>query len=678
MANKTGVQLQNIKIGSSLSDNDDLIVKMSRARAASADVSKKIARRLSLYEGDGKVINRRTGREVQLECHRNMAYELVESEVSNSIPTPAITAKRPEDVERASRAEDYITQEMIRCDITSINDIVERGTYINGHHWYHVYWDSEAKTNSGWGAVGIREYAADQIWLQPGLKRYQDAEYLFARDTVTVDAIKRLYGIEVPPDDNGLDTVKIVTAWYLDKDKTLGRTIFTESGLTVLAHDPYYELRRVGVCSSCGIVKKELNGECHICGDKKWHYEILKEQTLDEDLLKGNPEQAARMRIEAEQRGEQVDQNYGFEVVAKAGEKVPFYTINELPFVLRINVSSLRDIFGLSDVDRIEQNQDTLNRLTTKSQENLLKAGSFVTYPEGTRIPADDATLKMVPISDYRMSQAFNVFNVQANMQQDDIFAERMYQYGRATLGITESFQGKDEGAGVSGKARQVSAAQSAGRIESKRRMKEAACRDLFRLMFKFELAYCDEVQAYMFKMPTGDAVQRFFSRYDYLERDENGYWRWNDDFVFDVDSSSLISMNRETMWEQITTQYMAGTMGIPTEPTTMKLYWKLMKGYQYPLANAVLTDLEETYQELPYAMQKLILDNPQLMNTLAQMLATQQAQTQGPRLTDRPTADTDGDYQPKKKSGPSADSDPAPQQPIAGSEKTLSTPQGA
>ena len=35
----------------------------------------------------------------------------------------------------------------------------------------------------------------------------------------------------------------------------------------------------------------------------------------------------------------------------------------------------------LTIIDMIEEHQDTLNRLTTKETENILKAGSFVTYP---------------------------------------------------------------------------------------------------------------------------------------------------------------------------------------------------------------------------------------------------------------------------------------------------------
>ena len=61
---------------------------------------------------------------------------------------------------------------------------------------------------------------------------------------------------------------------------------------------------------------------------------------------------------------------------------------------MRLSISSIDGPFGISDIDMIEQNQDTLNRLTTKEQENLLKAGSFVTYPKGVKIPNDDSTLK--------------------------------------------------------------------------------------------------------------------------------------------------------------------------------------------------------------------------------------------------------------------------------------------
>ena len=123
-------------------------------------------------------------------------------------------------------------------------------------------------------------------------------------------------------------------------------------------------------------------------------------------------------------------------------------------------------------------------------EENLLKAGSFLI--KGVNIPTDDDIKKLL-LDPKPKTEAFKIVTVQANMQQDNIYQEQMYRMGRDSLGITDSFQGKRDTTAESGKAKQVSAAQAAGRLESKRRMKDAAYGELYEIMFKFLLAYCDE-----------------------------------------------------------------------------------------------------------------------------------------------------------------------------------------
>ena len=146
-----------------------------------------------------------------------------------------------------------------------------------------------------------------------------------------------------------------------------------------------------------------------------------------------------------------------------------------------LQLHNVEDTFEGSDIDLLEGNQISMNKILTKMEENVLKAGSFVTKPKGVNIPNNDETLKIVTIADPNQMKAFGVQTVQANMQQDNILQESFYQMGRDSLGITDSYQGKRDTTAESGKAKQVSAAQAAGRMESKRRMKDAAYADLYK-----------------------------------------------------------------------------------------------------------------------------------------------------------------------------------------------------
>lgn len=620
---------------------EDVLNKYLMSESADDGLCTRIARRNSLYKGSGEIINKNTGKRVQAECHQNMVFELIESQINNAIPDPVVTPTLVEDVQRAGALVNYLTQEMIRVEGIEINDRAERGTYKNGYHFYHIEWDDSAKNNSGYGALKLSELPAGSVKLQPGIMKFDQAEYCYIETVATIQSLKRLFKKDVVADTNSVDVATIVTCYYLNEDGDLGRTIFTKTGYEILAEDNYYELRRVAVCAECETPLLNLDLECPVCGSKESKWVIIDETLATQDIYMGDFQKNAELRAQAQMMGEEVDPYVGLEKVVSQGDPIPVYHIRELPLVMRISIGSDDGPYGISDIDMIEQNQDTLNRLTTKQQENLLKAGSFVTYPKGVKIPNDDSTLKLVPISDPRLIDAFTVQTVQANMQQDDIFASRMYQYGRATLGITESYQGKRDTTATSGRAKQMSAAQSASRLESKQRMKVQAYGNVYRVMFKFLLAYADETQHYIKYTNDNDILQMSFNRYMFLKKGEDGRLYWNDNFIISADNASLVS-NKSEMWEVITQQFLAGTIGNPQDPSTMKLYWRIMKQLQFPFAIAVEQDLLNRENDLPPEVKAFIMQNPDILDTIATMMADNKAQQ-------------NMSMQPKMKTGPNA-----------------------
>lgn len=600
---------------------ETVLERFTAAQSAAQPRIDKIPRRNSLYRGDGKIINKRTGEEIQASCHQNIVFELIESQISNAIPEASVTPMLAEDAQRALSISNYLNQSMKLQRGIAVNDKAERGTLKNGYHFYLIEWDQSKISNSGFGGLKLTDYPAGSVITQPGISSFEDSEYVFLKNTCTCASIKRLYGVDIPPDVNGQDVCTIITCYFLNEDGDLGRTIFSEKGNELISEDKYFELRRVVVCERCEEPILNLDCNCPVCGHNKFKYKILDEEIATQDIWIGNMDENARLRYEAKRQGLPDDPYAGLTKLIAKGEKIPYYHIRELPVVMRVSISSDEDIFGMSDIDMIEQNQDTLNRLTTKEEENILKAGSFVTYPEGTKIPTDDSTLKLVPISDPRLIQAFSVQTIQANMQQDDILATRMYQYGRATLGITESYQGKRDTTATSGKAKQLAAAQSAGRLESKQRMKVQAYSEIYRKQFKFLLAYADETQHYVKYDDTGDVLQMQFNRYMFLKKNDHGQIYWDDNFIIEADNASLIS-NKTEMWNVMTQQFLSGSLGNPQDPMVMKLYWSVMKQLQFPFAAAVQTNMNERQADLDPAMKQFLLQNPEILDYIAQMMA--------------------------------------------------------
>lgn len=649
--------------------NFDIIKRRyTESVSASTALMSRIPRRNGLYRGDGKIINKRTGKEVQAECHQNIVFEMIESQISNTVPEPLFTPFLAEDSQRALAAMNYLSMAMKYTDGIAINDKAERGTYKNGYHFYLIEWDQSRKTNSGFGGLRLREFSASNVYVQPGIADFNDSEYIFLKSVATIGSIKRLYHVDVTP-DAGTEVCTIITCYYLNDDGDLGRTIFTEND-EIISQDDYFELRRVAKCKRCGEPILNLDRPCALCGDEEVVWEVLTEETAYQDIFEGDIEKNAEERAKLKASGQPDDPTIGLTKIVSVGDKIPFYHIRELPVVMRISISAEDSIFGLSDVDMIEQNQDTLNRITTKEQENILKAGSFVTYPTGVKIPADDSTLKLVPIEDPRLIDAFSVQTIQANMQQDDIFATRMYQYGRANLGITESYQGKKDTTATSGKAKQLAAAQSAGRLESKQRMKVQAYGEIYRKMFKFLLAYADETQYYV-KQEDNDILQLTFNRYNFLKKNpKTKELYWDDNFIIEADNASLIN-NKAEMWQTLTQQFMSGSFGNPQDPAVLKLYWSIMKQLQFPFAAAVHQNLLERQNDLSPELKQFILQNPNILQMLAQLQAEQNhgAQKSGQSLADMDMAAQDAAA--KKKPGPSAQQAPEPANAVPQAEMT-------
>ena len=577
-------------------------------------LTEKAKRRNQLYKGEAQPIDPNTGRFAakKADCKRNMCFELIETHINTCIPQPTVTPRDPVNENLASELEGYLQEETDRLKSEEINDNAERGTLKQGTAFYLVGWDETQNTPTTSGELYVKYYPFEKVFPQPGITRIEDAEYIFVEELVSVRKLKEVYNkvVEESAEYKGMNT--LITVYYLSDDGCLSRFGWIKDTDKVIFDDVDWELRKVKVCKECG---EEMHDhtKCPLCGDEKFEYVSQELEILDDDLVSGDPSKPETMQV-----------------IAKAGTALPYYKIKQLPFVLRKNISADGELYGVSDIDLLESNQISMNKILTKMEENVLKAGSFVTTPVGVNIPNTDETLKVVKIKDPNMMKAFSVQTVQANMQQDNILQESFYQMGRDAIGITDSYQGKRDTTAESGKAKQVSAAQAAGRMESKRRMKDAAYADLYHLMFKFLLAYCDEPRVYSRMNPDGSYSKGKFSRYNYIKQDKDGRLYYDDRFLFSVDDASTLATNRTAMWQETTNNFANGTLGNPADPQTLLLYWNMMKGLNYPLAKMAVTSLSQRMQQLPYELQQAIMQNPEILQTVQEVIANPEKYQEG------------------------------------------------
>lgn len=276
---------------------------------------------------------------------------------------------------------------------------------------------------------------------------------------------------------------------------------------------------------------------------------------------------------------------------------IPFYKPDVYPIVLQRSVSVYGQLLGSSDVDVIEDQQNTINRLEQKIIDRLIKAGTRITLPDKTSFRIDPKDNEKWYIGNAADKNLIGSYDFSGDLHYELAYLAQVYEEARQILGITDSFQGRRDPTATSGVAKEMSAAQAAGRLESKRVMKNAAYAQLFELMFKFWLAYSDEPRPVVYKDHTGKTRYEEFNRYDFLEQDADGQWYWNDQFLFSCDTSAPLASNREAMWQETRLNLQTGAFGDPTKTDTLILFWSKMEELHYPGAGITKKYLEDRAQ---------------------------------------------------------------------------------
>jgi hypothetical protein len=615
---------------------DEWKSKYTKAKDAYAETLERMRNQEMLYDGDaftrrsknkgGGIANK------QSENVRNIVYELLETEVDSSIPMPKVTAIHEEDQAQAQIIEQMLLNEIRLLRFKEMNDVSERVTTVQGGDWYHTEWDTRKGSHCTIGGLEINERSPQTVIPQAGVTDPYKLDYVFILITMTKDAVKRNYDVDVSDEKNteaegnkeiNDELVTVIKTYYRDKNGEIG--IFTWCGDTILEDMENYQARRLTRCKKCGRVKE---GDVCECGSKSFETSIEEYEEVEEDIISLSLDKnGERMRIPAyEDEETPVVGEDGLPMVDEFGQpkmeitrkhtQIPYYKPNVMPLVLRRNVSKSKSLLGVSDAAVIEDQQDAIKKYGSKLQEKILKGGSIVTLPQNKKIETTDEELKIVRVENPNDVSMIGVHNLVADISYDRIAMSDNYEAARSTLGITDAYQGKYDASAVSGTAKQYSINQAAGRMESKRIMKQEAYCRLYEVMFKFMLAYADQPVALSTKRPDGSYEFTHFNRYEFLKMDESGNLYWNDEFIFEVDPTSTIMMNREAMWQQIDLKLQTGAFGPLDDPNTLLNYWTFMEKNDYPHASEIRQMFADKMEEIKKAQEQQ-MQQQQIMQML-------------------------------------------------------------
>lgn len=557
---------------------------------------------------------------------RNVVAEIIEAEVSSDIPTPKVTPQHQEDEQLAKTIEDYLRDEIDRLPFERINDQDERTTPVHGGDLFLVEWDNTAMTHTTRGALSVSLLHPKQFIPQPGVYEIPDMDYFFIQLAQTKDYIKNKYGVDVSteseeqPDARGFDKPTVddlVTeniGYFRNKDGGIGRVAWCNDILLEYMED--YQARRIKRCSKCGM---EMQGDtCPYCGNAKSEDSV--ENAFPRTDESGIPMTRVIEEITLDEMGNPIVTQ------REEQEMIPYYKPDVYPVVLRRNVSCFGSLMGVSDVEMIRDQQMALNKLTSEVDIKLLAGGSYVVLPKGVQVKRTDEQFKVYEITSPEQKAMLDVITLQPNISQDMSYMQYTYQAMREQIGITDSFQGRADRTATSGTAKEFSAAQAAGRLESKRVMKNAAYADLFEVMFKFLLAYSDEPRPMTFKDTDGTPQYGTFDKMQFLKFDDAGEPYWDDEFLFSVDQTAPLAGNREALWQEARGNLEKGCFGNPQDYQTLVMFWTIMEGLHYPLAT-----------EIKQQMQKRLEEQQMMQQQAMQMQAMQQLQQRGQMVNGMP-----------------------------------------
>jgi hypothetical protein len=568
-----------------------------------------------LYLGDRAVdknVNATTAPTKRANNIYNIIFEFTESQVNKQIPMPTVKSKRAGFEEEARMIMDSISNDLKESEIDQIDDKNERITPIQGFSLVEVAWNPNYKHHLYRGEIEFIGRHPKQLVTQPKVYNLQKMDYFFILSDVTQDYVKRRYKKDMKGEEeqypentrlydndnaasgavtqrgSGSEEEEPLTekvCWYRDEDGDIGKYVWIND--TEMEDLPKIFCRRFGG-------------------------EIRKTEKLDHDVYRDTEVEGQVQKV----------------LIASAGEEVPYFIPERYPVSVRINVPRNFAFGGQSDLDIIRDQQDSIKRVVHKMEEKIVKGGTIIKATDDhTTFNITDEIYQIVRGTTSQLA-VLETLDLTADISKDILFVQEQYRVAQSMLGITNSFQGKEDATAQSGRAKQIQVQQASGRLQSKQFNKAIHYKELFEIMFEFKLAFYDEIRPYLAQDDTGGDLYGDFDKYKLLMRDKRGNLYWNTDFIFGTDGAFGLPKDPMFMYEQTLALFQAQAI----DPTQL---WTILESLQFPKASQIKKQWQERMaqqqqaqetqaqtDQMGQAFQQTQQENEQLTQQLQQVMA--------------------------------------------------------
>ncbi len=506
---------------------------------------------------------------------RNITYELIESQVSTQIPAPAAearyyTAKN----DRNAKAIERLCASLRRdLPFEYLNDMDERYTYIYGGSVWFAEWDEGIEKNGRHGGIRLHCLSPMDFVPEAGIYNIADMEYCFLRFLTTKNDTARRFGVplsalenESAAEGDSPETVEVVVCFWRDEEGHISEFAF--AGETVLCDLEDYYARKVSGCTICG--KHEF-----LCACRTPRLSLLseEEEILREDILLEDGSIIPALSPDKEGKLHPT--------------RLPYYRPSRFPIVIRKNTSEEKALFGQSDCEFVRAQQQQINKIESRILQKLMRSGVTPILPDDAEMTLDNSIFgQVIRLRAGDEKERYGVLDTTPSIEQDIAQSDRLYDHAKRILGITDSYLGMADDTAISGYAKKLQVEQAAGRLESKRKMKQTAYAELDRILFEYHLAYADEPRPLSYRDAFGKRCGAHFNRYAFLSYDlQKGSYVYDDDYLFSVDLGGGVEQQREELWKKNLENLQAGTLGDISDPATLLHYWQCQERAHYPYA---------------------------------------------------------------------------------------------
>ena len=615
------------------------------AKNAMSAYYEKLDQHMEQYKGSTKI----DGSHEDATVVRNITYELIESQISSYIPNPSVYPKMAseENMRLAKSIETLCKNKRNELPFEMMNDLDERYNPIYGGSVWLVEWDDSILTHNTVGDLRVLCLAPTAFVGEPNIFDVRDMDYCFVSFETTKDDIVRKYGVsydvadetESEEEQTASDNSSTVyVCYYKNEDDAVCQFIW--SGEKILKDVNNYFSRKIRVCRTCG--NREQLCTCTDEG-KKPKLELLDdaEEVIESPVVRSDGSVISLMspvlengqivyetvqREVTDQNGQMMFDNVGGVMMPKTVSvqvpkmqetRIPWYVPSVFPIVIRKNTSEEGKLFGQSDCEFIRPQQQAINKVESRIMMKLMRSSVTPVIPEDATINIrNDVFGQVIRMKPNENSSRYGIVDTTPNIAQDIAESERLYDHAKRILGISDSYQGQYDGSAQSGKAKQLQIQQAAGRLDSKRQMKNAAYAEMDKIMFQLCLAYADEPRPYSYKDAFGRWQNITFNRYDFVKQDERGKWYYDDEFLFSADASVDIDKSREFIWEQNLKMFQLGAYGDPATAEAQLIYWQNNEAAKYPFSHDNVERLKEIINaQRMAAMQQQALADSQAKN---------------------------------------------------------------